>query len=183
MNGILLLADGFEDSEGLSTRDVLIRSGLNIVTASISSTRQVNSSFGISLFADCLISQINPQDFDFIILPGGGKGTRNLASSKAVESLILDFYHLDKLLCAICAAPSIYGKLGLLKDKKYTCFAGFNKGVEGNFTGEEVEVDENLITARSMMYSIPFALAIIEKLLGKEAKDHVMVGLMGKEEK
>ena len=87
------------------------------------------------------------------------------------------------MLCAICAAPSIYGKLGYFKDVKFTCFAGFNQGYEGNFTGEEVEVDGNFITARSMMYSVKFALAIIEKLLGTEAKEKVLIGLMGQVEK
>lgn len=179
MKALMLLANGFEDTEGLTTRDVLIRGGIEVVTASITSQREVLSSFGIHLLADATIDQVSSDDFDLIILPGGGKGTMNLMQSEASHKLILSFYKENKLLCAICAAPMVYGHLGLLKDKHFTCFAGCNKGVDGIFTASEVEVDGNFITARSMNYSIPFALAIIEKLLGKEAKERVVVGLQG----
>jgi len=114
------------------------------------------------------------------VLPGGGRGTRNLAESNLVAFYIDRFVKANKLVCAICAAPSILGKLGYLKNEKYTCFAGCNWGFAGDFTGNEVEVSGNFITARSMKYSIPFALTIIERLLGKEAAQKVDIGLMGK---
>ena len=84
---------------------------------------------------------------------------------------------------AICAAPSILGIHGYLENKKYTCFAGFNEEIAGDFTGNEVEVDGNIITGRSMKYAIPFGLAIVEKLLGSEAKEKDLKGLEGKEHK
>lgn len=175
----MLLANGFEDTEGLTTRDVLIRGGIEVVTASITSQREVISSFGVLLLADTTIDKVNPNDFEALILPGGGRGTMNLASSEAVRNIIFNFDSANKLMAAICAAPSVYGKYGLLKGKRYTCFAGCNEGVEGNFTANEVEVDGRFITARSMQYSIPFALAIIEKLIGKETVERVVVGLRG----
>lgn len=180
MRGLVLLANGFEDTEALTTRDVLIRSGIEMVSASISETKTVVSSFGVSVLSDKLLKEINNiDDFDFIVLPGGGRGTQNLKESKLVEETVRKFADKNKILCAICAAPSIFGKYGLLVNKNYTCFAGCNEGVIGNFTGNEVEVDGNIITARSMMYSIPFALTIIEKLLGKDTKERVLVGLKG----
>lgn len=183
MKALMLLANGFEDTEGLTTRDVLIRGGMEVVTVSITSQREVISSFGIHLLADTTIDQVSSDGFDLIILPGGGRGTMNLMQSTAAHKLILSFYKEEKLLCAICAAPMVYGHLGLLKGKRFTCFAGCNKGVDGIFTASEVEVDGNFITARSMNYSIPFALAILEKMLGKEVKDKVIVGLQGLIEK
>lgn len=177
----MLLANGFEDTEALTTRDVLLRADIEVITHSINDNRQVESSFGLTLLADKPFSLIpvSIDNYDFLILPGGGRGTKNLGDSKDVKDLIERFAAKNKLLCAICAAPSIYGKMGLLKNHDYTCFAGFNQGFDGNFTGEEVVVSGNFITARSMMYSVPFALAIIEKLLGNEAREKVLVGLKG----
>ncbi len=184
MHGLLLLANGFEDTEALTTRDVLIRSGIKITIASISANNIVMSSFGVCVLADTLLKDIkDTSTFDFLILPGGGRGTQNLKESLDVKKILLDFYNNNKLICAICAAPSILGMYGLLKEKKYTCFAGFNKGFEGNFTGNEVEVDGNIITARSMQYSINFALAIIKKLLGEEIQNKVATSLRGECEK
>lgn len=184
MRGLLLLADGFEDTEALTTRDVLIRAGIEVTTASISDRLEVESSFGVHVLADALLKLIfDTTPFDFIILPGGGRGTRNLASSTLVATYIDKFVKANKLVCAICAAPSILGKLGYLENHKYTCFAGFNVGFAGEFTGNEVEMSGNFITARSMRYSIPFALTIIEKLLGKSIKEKVEIGLNGQTEK
>lgn len=180
MRGLLLLADGFEDTEALTTRDVLTRAGIEITTASISDYQEVESSFGVHVLADALLKLIfDTTPYDFLVLPGGGRGTRNLSESPLVEMYIQKFVSANKLVCAICAAPSILGKLGYLKNQKYTCFAGCNEGIDGIFTGNEVEISGNFITARSMKYSIDFALAIIEKLLGKQARDKVDLGLKG----
>lgn len=180
MKLLMLLADGFEDTEALTTRDVLIRAGIEVTTASITDRLEVQSSFGIHVLADALLKLIfDTTPYDGIILPGGGRGTKNLSESPLVEIYLQKFAAKNKLLCAICAAPSILGKYGYLVGHKYTCFAGFNEGITGDFTGNEVEVSGNIITARSMHYSIPFALAIIEKLVGKEAKEKVLVGLQG----
>lgn len=180
MKILMLLADGFEDTEALTTRDVLTRAGIDVTTASISDRLEVESSFGVHVLADALLKLIfDTTPYEAIILPGGGRGTRNLSESVLVPQYLEKFASKNKLLCAICAAPSILGKNGYLKNKKYTCFAGFNLGIAGDFTGSEVEKDGNIITARSMQYSIPFALKIIETLLGKEVKEKVQIGLSG----
>lgn len=180
MNGLLILADGFEDTEALATRDVLIRAGLNVDMASISSSLEVKSSFGLKITANYLLKQIKDlANYDFIILPGGGLGTKNLLECEFLKAYLDEFVLHKKLVAAICAAPSVLGKLGYLENKKFTCFAGFNHGFGGIFTGKEVEVDGNFVTGRSMKYSVDFALAIIEHLLGVEAKEKVIVGLKG----
>lgn len=184
MKALMILADGFEDTEALTTRDVLIRAGIEVTTASITDRLEVESSFGLHILADALLKLIfDTTPYDAIILPGGGRGTRNLAESPLVEMCLQKFASKNKLLCAICAAPSILGKYGYLINEKYTCFAGFNKGIAGDFTGNEVEKSHNIITARSMRYSIPFALTIIESLLGSKEKEKVLVGLSGLNDK
>ena len=75
----------------------------------------------------------------------------------------------NKVLAAICAAPNIVGKLGYLKNRKYTCFTSMDQDFGGTYIDEKVVVDGNLITARSVASAILFAYAIVEKLLGKEA--------------
>ena len=184
MKVLMVLADGFEDTEALTTRDVLIRGGIEVTTASITDRLEVESSFGVHVLADALLKLIfDTNPYEAIILPGGGRGTRNLSESKLVEDFLFKFASKNKYLCAICAAPSVLGKYGYLENQKYTCFAGFNKGFAGYFTGSEVEVSGKIITARSMKYSIPFALTIIEKLVGNRAKEKVLIGLRGLEEK
>lgn len=180
MRGLLILADGFEDTEALTTRDVLTRAGIEVKTCSITDRLEVESSFGVHVLADALLKlMFDLEPYDFIILPGGGRGTKNLMECEFLKAY-LDYFSLhDKLICAICAAPSVLGYYGYLDNKKYTCFAGFNEGIRGNFTGNEVERDGNIITARSMQFSIPFALEIIDYLLGKEAKEKVQIGLLG----
>jgi len=180
MKCLMILADGFEDTEALTTRDVLIRSGIEVTTASITDRLEVESSFGVFVLADALLKLIfDTSSYDAIILPGGGRGTQNLNECPLLPQYLEKFYSHNKFICAICAAPSIVGKLGYLKNHKYTCFAGFNEGFDGVFTGNEVEVDGKFITARSMQYSILFALTIIENLLGSEAKEKVQIGLQG----
>lgn len=180
MRGLLILADGFEDTEALTTRDVLIRAGIEVKTCSITDRLEVESSFGVHILCDALLKlMFDLEPYDFIILPGGGRGTRNLKECEFLKGFLDYFVSHNKLVCAICAAPSVLGQYGYLENKKYTCFAGFNAGIIGDFTGNEVEKDDNIITARSMQYSIPFALTIIETLLGKEAKEKVLVGLQG----
>ncbi|MBQ0009295.1 MAG: DJ-1/PfpI family protein [Firmicutes bacterium] len=180
MKGLMILADGFEDTEALTTRDVLMRAGIGVTTCSITDRLEVESSFGVHVLADALLKLVfDCEPFDFIILPGGGRGTHNLSECQFLKQYLDYFVEKNKLVCAICAAPSILGKYGYLENRKYTCFAGFNAGIRGDFTGNEVEKDGNIITARSMHYSIPFALKIIETLLGENTKEKVLVGLNG----
>lgn len=181
MRGLMILADGFEDTEALTTRDVLTRGGIEVTTCSITDRLEVESSFGVHVLADALLKLIfDCEPYDFIILPGGGRGTRNLLECQFLKQYLDYFIAENKLVCAICAAPSILGKYGFLKNRKYTCFAGFNARIDGIFTGNEVEKDGNIITGRSMQYSIPFALEIIDHLLGSEIKEKVLIGLQGK---
>ena len=180
MHGLILLADGFEDVEALAPRDLLIRAGVKVTTTSISNSFNVTTSHGVLLNADIVLSEVNSDSYDFVILPGGGRGTQNLLKSELVSEVVLEFAKEHKLICAICAAPMVLAKLGLLRNKRYTCFAGCNEGLDGIFTGREVEHDDNIITGRSMLYSVPFGLEIIKTLLGDEIKQKIYKQIEGK---
>ena len=181
MKAVILYANGFEDVEAIATRDVLVRAGIDVVdllTENIYEDHEVKSSHG--LFLDGFFKACNYMgDFDALILPGGGLGVKNLLDSVETKRLLDKAFKENKLVCAICAAPMVLGKYGYLKGKKYTCFAGCNEGINGEFTAEEVVVDGNIITARSMLYSIPFGLMIIERLLGKSVSEKVYKQIEG----
>lgn len=174
MKGLILFANGFEDSEGITTRDALIRGRLLVDTASITDTATVTTSHQLVIKTDILLKDANLDEYQFLILPGGLKGVKNLSESPLVIDTIKYFMNKQKDVYAICAAPSILGKLGYLDHKPFTCYPGFEKGINGQYTNEPVTVTSNhIITAKSMAYSLDFALAILNKLAGKEAADHV----------
>ena len=103
----------------------------------------------------------------------------NLETKQQVVDNLHAFMKNNHLVCAICAAPMVLGKLGYLKGRNYTCFAGCNEGLIGNYTAKEVEIDGNIITGRSMKYSVVFGLTILEKVAGLEIKNKVATAIDG----
>lgn len=162
--GLILLTDGFEDVEAIATIDVLRRSKFTVDIVSLKEEKRIISQNKIEYIADYLFEDINSDEYDFLIIPGGQAVSKYLSSDSRVDHLIKSFYQVDKLLAAICAAPSLLGKNGVLSGKKYTCFPGFeNVDFKGEYLHlKGVVAENNVITATSMYYSIDFALAIIK---------------------
>ena len=180
MKVLILYADGFEDVEALATRDVLVRAKIDVMDVKINESEQlVTSSHKVSISGFKSIKNINVDEFNAIILPGGSRGVNNLLNSSEAIELVKEFHNKNKLVCAICAAPMVLDKAGILENKRFTCYPSCEVGLKGIYTGEEVVVLDKLITARSMLYSIPFGLAIIEKLLGKEVRDTIYRQIAG----
>jgi 4-methyl-5(b-hydroxyethyl)-thiazole monophosphate biosynthesis len=166
----IFLADGFEEIEALTVVDLLRRAGIDIVTASIMEKKTVTGSHKIEVTSDCLLEEVDFDSLDMIILPGGMPGTTNLGACAPLTEKIMEFDSKDKMLCAICAAPTVYGKLGILKGKKSCCYPG----CEGDLLGADVQTttvtkDGHFITSRGMGTAIDFGLAIIEHFQGAEA--------------
>ncbi len=170
----MFLANGFEEIEALYTLDVLRRAGVDIETVGISS-KTATGSHGIPVVCDITADQLPfTNDFDMIILPGGMPGSANLDSNESVEKYITLASESGKYICAICAAPYILGKRGLLKGKKATCFPSFEKYLEGaTVVDAGVVWDGNIITGRAMGSAHDFAFAILEALKGKESSDEI----------
>ena len=174
MKVVMIYADGFEDVEALATRDVLVRAGIEVYDAKINDNEQlVISSHKVALSGFKSLNNVKVSEFEAVILPGGSVGVNNLLKSTEVDRLVNEFYKSHKLVCAICAAPMVLGKLGLLKNRPFTCYPGCDQGLDGIYTGEEVVVSDNIVTARSMLFSIPFGLKIVELLLNKDVSDRV----------
>ena len=168
------LADGMEEVEALMVIDLLRRTKqLNVVTVSIKEELMIESSHGIKLFADKNIDEIDFEQGDCIFLPGGMPGTTNLSQCKVLADEILKYNSEHKLLTAICAAPSIYGQLGLLKDKKATCYPSFADKMDCKEYGGSVVKDDNFITANGLGAALELGLEIIATMLNGEEAEKV----------
>ncbi len=174
MKGLILFADGFEDSEGITTRDILLRGKVEVISASLNDSLDVVTSHNLHIKADILLKDANLEEYDFIILPGGLKGVNNISNSTLAINTIIYFHDHNKDIYAICAAPSIIGKLGYLDNLKFTCFKGFEEGINGTYTSEPAtQSSDHIITGKSMAYSVEFALLILKKLVDQETYNHV----------
>jgi protein deglycase len=163
------LAEGFEEIEAVNIIDVLRRAEINVKVVSITNNLEVTGSHGIKIIADKLFQEVNYNLIDMIILPGGMPGATNLNNHLGLREQILNFYDTKKLLGAICAAPLVFGNLGILKNKNTTCYPGFENQLHGAIaTGENIEVADNIITGKGAGVAIDFALKIVEIIKGKE---------------
>ena len=165
----ICMADGCEEIEGLTVVDVLRRGGMEIDMVSISGDPYVTGSHNISFCADKLISEVNWAEYDGIVLPGGIPGTPNLLGNPEVVDALKLFAAEEKLIAAICAAPSVLGQVGLLEGKKATSYPGFAEKMPGcQYQTDAVVSDGNIITSRGVGTAIAFALKLIEVLVGED---------------
>ncbi|MGI6094536.1 MAG: DJ-1 family glyoxalase III [Lachnospiraceae bacterium] len=170
----VFLADGFEEIEGLTVVDLMRRAGIDVEMVSILDGLMVVGSHEIHVKADCTLKDFREEEAQMLILPGGGVGTKNLTECTELHACLKRAQEQGKYLGAICAAPSILGKLGLLKGKKAVCYPGFEDCLEGaEVLQDPVMIDGKVITSRGMGTAILFGLALIEVLQGKEAADHI----------
>jgi 4-methyl-5(b-hydroxyethyl)-thiazole monophosphate biosynthesis len=170
----VFLADGFEEIEALAPVDILRRAGKQVQTVGVGK-REITGRSNIKVIADIEVSEIKlGDDLEMIILPGGMPGTTNLEASLEVRKTISFCYDNDIFIAAICAAPSILGKMGLLKDKRATCYPGFEKFLEGaKVCNAGVVADGKLITANGAGKSIAFALKLAEVLCGGDKANEI----------
>jgi len=163
------LAEGFEETEAVSIIDVLRRAKLNVEVVSVTGAIEVKGSHAITIHADSLFDEVDYSKIDMIVLPGGMPGATNLNAHSGLREQILDFNDNGKLLGAICAAPLVFGNLGVLKDKEATCYPGFEGELHGAIaTGNDVEQADTVVTGKGAGVAIKFALKIVEMIKGKD---------------
>ena len=172
------LADGLEEVECLATADVLIRAGVKVKLVSITGKKEVKGAHGFGIHADTLLHEIDPMKADLLFLPGGMPGTKNLMACKPLCDALVQADAAGKRLAAICAAPSILGQLELLKDKKATCYPGFEDALTGaKLTGAGVVTDGNITTARGLGYAldlgIELASLLVDRPVALQVKDSI----------
>lgn len=174
MKGMILLANGFEDMEMITTLDLLRRASIEVYTFAVKDEKKVLSQSRVYYESDYLLKDAVLRDYDFLVIPGG-KAVFNDLQSDVVNNVVLDFVKRDKIIASICAAPTILGKLGLLENKNFTCFPSLEGDCLGGIYQKQskVEVAGNFITSRSAGTAIEFALKIIEVLSGKAEADRI----------
>ena len=170
----VFLAPGFEECEALMTVDLLRRAQLDTTMYSIHNTDEVTGSHDITVKADKKLNELN-ELFDCVILPGGMPGTKYLMESKEVNALVIEHFNQNRLVAAICAAPSVLGELQLLQGKKATCFPGFENQLHGaEVLNQKAVADGNIITAKGLGAAVEFAHAIISYLINSKTADQVV---------
>ena len=181
MKHLMLFVDGFEDVEALATLDVLLRGNEEVVRASMMGRNEVVSKSGNKLVFDTLIEDIDLESFDSLIIPGGPGSFNVMGHMDITNKIIKYFVENNKLVCAICAAPFLIGRLGYLKEKNYTVYPGFEEQViGGNYLREKGIVrDGNFITAKAMFYSIDFGLEIYAYSHSEEEVNRLRLSLKG----
>lgn len=170
----VFLAEGFEETEALATLDVMRRAKLDVLTVGVTG-ELVTSSHKVTVKADIMPDKIDLDNIEGVVLPGGMPGTLNLEKADCVINTVKCCYDNDKIVAAICAAPSILGHLGMLKGRKATCFPGFETELEGaDYTAAHTETDGKVITAKGAGCAVEFGHAIVTAVLSKETADSVI---------
>ncbi len=175
MNKIAVhLANGFEDIEAVTIIDILRRAEFKVTVVSITKNLEVIGSHKIKITADRVFENINYKTIDMIILPGGMPGSENLSNHSGLKKEIIKFNKNGKQLGAICAAPIVFGKLGILKNKNATCYPGFENQLEGAIiSNNNIELSENIITGKGAGVAIDFALRIVEMYKGNKLAEEL----------
>lgn len=153
----VMLAEGFEELEALTPVDILRRAGLDVKTVAIGN-RTTKGTHGISVIADLVADELALEEVDAVIFPGGMPGATNLDACPFTDKIIEAVTSRGGRLAAICAAPLVLGRRGLLRSKKATCFPGFEGELVGAIaTGEPVVTDGCITTGRDMWSAMAFA--------------------------
>lgn len=174
------LADGFEEIEAVTLIDLLRRAGIQVTTAGVQGAI-AHGAHGIAVAADVTLDDVLEQKYDMLALPGGEPGATTLRDDAHVQALIKRFAAEQKPIGAICAAPKALAAAGLLDGRRATSYPGYldTEPAPGmTFIAQPVVIDGRIITSRGPGTAMDFGLAIVEQLLGPDARKKVEAPLM-----
>lgn len=172
----IFLIDGFEETEALTTVDILRRGGVVVTTASLTGRQEVISKNKIPVRADAMFDDVKGHNFDMLILPGG---TLAIKDHDGLQELVKKYNAEGKLIAAICAAPAALGRAGILAGRTAVCYPGLESHLTGAKIGHNiVETDGNITTAKGPAVTPFFALKLLEILEGKAMSDEVAEGFL-----
>ena len=163
------LAEGLEEVECLAVVDVLRRAGVETRLVSVTGNRMVTGSHNITIQADALFEEVNPDEADVLFLPGGLPGTLNLKAHEGLATALEKANKQGRRIAAICAAPSVLGEMGLLKGRTATCYPGYEDRLMGvSYTLQGVITDGNITTGRGLGYALDMGLELVRLLQGTQ---------------
>lgn len=175
---IIPISNGFEEIEAITIIDVCRRANIDVTIAAIEELETIGA-HNIKIKADCKIENINSDDFDMIVLPGGVPNAFTLAENQKVQSLLKEFKSKNKMIGAICAAPYALHKADVLNEN-FTCYPSFEQKIklDGYHENDAVVIDNNVITSRGPATAMFFALEIVNILCDEETYISVKSGLL-----
>ena len=169
----MLLGTGFEETEAIAPLDLLRRAGVEVRTVGLNG-KVIYGSHGIGVEADIDIHQLDLTDLEMVILPGGLGGVASIRGCAMAMDAIRFAYENDKYTAAICAGPTVLADLGIVDGKKATCYPGCEGQMGSAIMVEAAAVtDGKLITGTSAGCAVPFGLALIAALKGREEADRI----------
>lgn len=178
----VFLATGFEDIEAIAPVDIMRRAGLDVQTVSITGEEIVVSAHGVGIASDLLLSDVDFSSAEMLVLPGGLPGSTNLDACKPLTEAIKRHFESGGPIAAICAAPLVYGHLGLLQGRRATCYPGVESELTGaTYTAAIVERDGNIITGKGPAAAFEFGYTIVDFFLGEGASQPLRQGMIYKE--
>lgn len=176
MKVIVPLVEGFEETEAVTIIDVLRRAGIETHSVGLNTT-SVEGAHGIRISADFRLSEITFEEYDVLVLPGGDPGYKNMMNSSSIMSMIRFFNDQNRLIGAICAAPAVLAKAGILDSKKATVFPTLEKSIP-NLRRGTVVYDKNIVTSPGPGTAMEFSLKLVELIAGKESADTMRTKLV-----
>ena len=181
----IFLAPGVEEVEATATVDALRRASIDVVTVAVGDNLQIKGATGQTLVADSLISEINADDADWIIIPGGDPGAQNLAANSELKQIVLNHFRKNGPIASICAGPAVVlAPLGVLKGKKATCYPGLGDAINSNggkYVEQTVVIEPGLITSEGPGTTLPFAIEIIRATKGNQVAESIETGMLVKD--
>lgn len=171
------LADGCEELEAVTIIDLLRRAGIDVVSAGLV-PGVVKASRGIQLVPDTTLDAALADDFDMVVLPGGMPGAATLRADARILALLKKMAAAGRYTAAICAAPMVLAEAGLLDGRQATSYPGFLDEFPNVERRDDTVVrDGTLMTSRGPGTAMDFALALVETLRGKDARQQVEAAL------
>ncbi|MBQ8454590.1 MAG: DJ-1/PfpI family protein [Bacteroidaceae bacterium] len=178
----VFLATGFEDIEAIAPVDIIRRAGLEVQTVSITGEHIVTSAHGVGIKADLLLADVDFSAAKMLVLPGGLPGSTNLDACKPLTDAIKQHYEAGGAIAAICAAPLVFGHLGLLQGCRATCYPGVSTELWGaDYSTALVEADGRIITGKGPAAAFEFGYTIVDFFLGEGASLPLRQGMIYEE--
>jgi 4-methyl-5(b-hydroxyethyl)-thiazole monophosphate biosynthesis len=176
---LMPIAEGCEELEAVTIIDLLRRAGIEVITAGLEAG-PVKASRGVVLIPDTTLDEALSQEYDMVVLPGGGPGSDRLDADVRIRDLLIKMANSEKFTAAICAAPKVLNNAGLLKGKAATCYPGVleDSDLPGLDTNQPVVQDGKVVTSRGPGTAIDFSLTLIENLIDSKTRDEVEAGLV-----
>lgn len=175
----IFLAEGFEEIEAIAPVDVFRRAGIKVTTVSISDDLLVRGAHNITVKADVCFSELTSEGDFLIFLPGGMPGATNLDNHAGLKKMIEKQADNGREIAAICAAPFVLGKMGLLKNKEAICYPGYEHLLkDASISSSHIVKSGNIYTAKGPGVAVAFALRIVENVCGEKVAEQIAQAMM-----